>query len=168
MLCVRVCVWGCEGERADRLFAGWGWLTGWWEDNMLRTVTEWTWNSFTVTIMNLKENPCVCLLAIEAGWDDLRDTVSHRCPSLKDCAAPDSFLSHRVVISTAVRACMALGWAPQLSGENKVNTSTRSIKALLDSLRINVQFSVFTSFTVSDLHSCSWACCWRSIWDQNI
>lgn len=71
---------------------------------MQRTTTKRTWNSFTVTIMNLKENPCVCSLAIEAGWHGLPDAVSHKCPSLKDSAAPESFLSHWVVISTAVRA----------------------------------------------------------------
>lgn len=71
---------------------------------MLGTTTKRTWNSFIVTIMNLKENPCVCSLVIEAGSHGLPDTVSHRCPSLKDSAAPESFPSHRGVISTAVSA----------------------------------------------------------------
>lgn len=119
-LCVSVCAFcACLGESAlvcvqrhasmfvsaDRgLFVGWGWLTGWWEDNMLRTTSKRTWNSFIVTIMNLRENPCVCSLAIEAGSHGLPGTVSHRCPSLKDSAAPESFQANNVVISTAVRA----------------------------------------------------------------
>lgn len=75
-VCVRACVWVCLWQCAstlmvgwEGLFVSWGWLTGWWEDNTLRTTNERSWNSGIVTIMNLKENPCVCSLAIEAGWD---------------------------------------------------------------------------------------------------
>lgn len=78
-MCVRarLCVWERESVIGsvylwEGLFVSWGWLTGWWEDNTLRTTNERSWNSVIVTIMNLKENPCVCSLAIEARWDALQ------------------------------------------------------------------------------------------------
>lgn len=95
-LCVCVCFPAC-------IYVGLRWLTGWCEDNMLRMTTERTLNSFFVPIMNQRENPCVCSLAIKTGWHRLPGTVSPRCPSLKDSAAPESFLSNKVVISGAVR-----------------------------------------------------------------
>lgn len=103
-VCVRsrsVCVYIWVGR--EGLVCRLRWLMGWWEDNMLRTTTKRTLNSFIVTIMNLRENPCVCSLAIKTGWHSLPGTVSHRCPSLKDSAAPESFLANKVVISRATR-----------------------------------------------------------------
>lgn len=105
---------------------------------MLRMTTERTWNSFIVTIMNLRENPCVCSLAIEAGWHGLPGTVSHRRPSLKYFAAPESFLAYEVVISTAVRG--AWPWDKVLHLEKKSEGTHFLLVEISAPLRSKVQF----------------------------